>query len=196
MPNTANKIKYGIKNCYYAKATIASNGTATYGNPVALPGAVSMTLDANGDITKFYADNIVYWSGANNNGYTGSLELALIPDSFKKDILGQTEQSTDKTLYETVQATGSPFALLFQFEGDAHNTKHVLYNCVANRASIAGTTKNDTLEPQTETINIEASSIYVAALDKDLVKCSTTADTTTTVNNSWVTTVYVPGATT
>lgn len=190
----ANKIKYGIKNCYYAKATIDGTGAATYASPVALPGAVSLTLDASGDITKFYADNIVYWSGANNNGYSGSLELALIPESFLKDILGQTLQNTDKTLYETVQATGSPFALMFQFEGDQHATKHVMYNCTANRPSVAGATKNDTLEPQTETINIEVGSIYVSALTKDLVKCSTTQDTTTAVLGSWTSTVYIPGA--
>jgi phi13 family phage major tail protein len=188
-----NKIKYGIKNCYYAKATIAADGSATYDTPVALPGAVSLTLDASGDINKFYADNIVYWQGLANNGYTGSIELALVPDSFKKDILGQVEQATDKTLYETMQSTGSPFALMFQFEGDVKATRHVLYNCVANRPSQNGTTKNESIEPQTETINIEAASIYVSALDADLVKCSTTDTTTTSVYNAWTTSVYVPG---
>ena len=65
----ANKIKYGIKNCYYAVATIADNGSATYGTPVALPGAVSLSLEAQGENEPFYADNIVYWVGNGNTGY-------------------------------------------------------------------------------------------------------------------------------
>lgn len=186
----ANRIKYGIKNCYYAIATIAADGTATYGEPVALPGAVSLTLDASGDNTVFYADNIKYWIGENNNGYSGSLELALIPDSFKVDALGQTLDSTSKTLLETVEDTTHPFALMFQFEGDEKASRHVMYNVAATRPSLSGTTKTDTLEPQTETINLEAGSIYDATKQKDLVKCSTTEETPTETYNGWFSAVF------
>ncbi len=82
------KIKYGLSQVYYAKATIATNGTATYGTPVAIPGAVNLTLDAESETEPFYADNIVYYTSVSNNGYSGSLEVALIPDSFMADIFG------------------------------------------------------------------------------------------------------------
>ena len=53
-----NKIKFGIKGCYYAVATIAANNSATYGTPVALPGAVNLSLSPQGETNSFYADNI------------------------------------------------------------------------------------------------------------------------------------------
>ena len=91
MPNTANKIKYGIKNVYYAVATIAADGSATYATPKPLKGAVSLSMDPQGDSTPFYADNIVYYTSVANNGYEGDLELALIPDEFLVDILGAAD---------------------------------------------------------------------------------------------------------
>lgn len=191
---TANKIKYGLKNVYYAIATIAANGSATYGTPVAFPGAVSLSLDPEGDRSPFYADNIEYWVGQVNNGYSGSLEVARVIDSFKKDVLGYTED-TKHVLYEDANASAVHFALIFQFEGDQKATRHVMYNCTASRPSTSGNTKSDTIEPQTESLDISASSIYVAALDKDIVKAETTPDTATADYNGFITAVYVPGVT-
>lgn len=166
----ANKIKYGIKNVYYAKATIAANGSATYGTPVALPGAVSMTLDPEGEVSPFYADDIVYYTGVANNGYSGSLELALIPDSFRTDILGEATDGTTGLQYEMVDVEPEHFALLFQFAGDDEAVRHVFYNCVATRPSVASQTKETSVTPVTETLNITATSIYNATVAADLVK--------------------------
>lgn len=185
-----NKIKYGIKGCYYAVATIAADGSATYETPVALPGAVSLSLSAEGDTTPFYADNIVYFTAVANNGYSGDLELAKVPDSFLTDCLGYI---TDKNgvLVEDAGAVPAHFALIFQFEGDAHAKRSVLYNCVATRPSVEGSTKTESIEPQTETISITATTVYVSALDKDIVKASCTP-TEATQYNAWNGAVYQP----
>ena len=185
-----NKIRYGIKGCYYAVATIAADGTATYDTPVALPGAVSLSLSPEGDTTPFYADNIVYFTSVANNGYSGDLELAKIPDSFLTDCLGYFAD-TNSVLVEDAGATPAHFALIFQFEGDAHAKRSVLYNCVASRPEVSGQTKAESIEPQTETINITATTIYVSALDKDIVKASCTP-TESTQYTGWNAAVYLP----
>ena len=183
-----NKIKYGIKNVYYAVATIAANGSAAYGTPVALPGAVSISLDPQGDTSPFYADNIVYYTSIANNGYEGDLELAKIPDSFLTDVLGYVADKND-VLFEDAGAAVVHFALMFQFEGDAHAKRHVLYNCTAARPSVSGSTKEDTIEPQTETLTITATTIYNASYDMDVVKASVTP-TEATQYDAWTSAVY------
>ena len=190
MPNTENKIKYGLKNVYYAVATIATDGSATFGTPVAFPGAVSLSLSAEGERSPFYADDIEYWVGSANNGYSGSLEMARLTDSFKEDILGYTSD-TKNVLYEDADAPAVHFALIFQFAGDQNNTRHVLYNCTCSRPEVSGT-KTETIEPQTETVDISAASIYVQALDKYLVKAETTKDTAAADYNGFITDVYIP----
>lgn len=164
-----NKIKFGLKNCKYAVATIASDGTATYGAVKDLPGAVSLSMSAQGETTPFYADNITYYTSVSNNGYEGSLELARIPEDFLKDVLGYAT-AANALVYEDVNAPVVHFALLCQFEGDAKARRHVIYNCVATRPDVASQTKGESVEPQTETINITATSVYNAALGKDIVK--------------------------
>lgn len=184
----ANKIKYGLKNVYYAVATIGADNSATYDTPVAFPGAVSVSLDAEGDTSTFYADNIAYYVTASNNGYSGSLEMARITDSFATDVLGEVSATSGLT-YELQDVEPVHFALMFQFEGDDKATRHVIYNCVATRPSVSGSTKEESIDPQTETVDLTATSIYVANIG-NVVKAKALEDTT--AYGSFFTSVQVP----
>lgn len=188
----ANKVKYGLKNVYYALATISDvDHSATYATPVAIPGAVTLTMSPEGDQTNFRADNINYWIGNANNGYTGDLEIALIPKSFKVDVLGMVEQNG--ALVEKVSANAVPFALMFQFEGDENETRHVFYNVTASRAEVSGETTQETIEPQTETLSMTAGSIFNAVIDDEIVKASVENDEAgATVYAGWNTAVWQP----
>ena len=182
----ANKIKYGISKCYYAV-----KGQSGYGTPVALPGAVSISLEPQGELYKFYADNIEYYRNAVNNGYEGDLELALIPDSFMKDVLGNSLDSTDKVLVEEVQDSAIEFALGFQIEGDENASRFWFYNCVATRPETAGDTKEATIAAQTEEITISTSPTA-----DGYVRVRTTAETPTATYDAWFTEVWEPAAAT
>ena len=195
MPNTDNKIRYGISKCYVAKATIASDGSASYSTPFACPGIVSISLSAEGSQDVFYADDVAYYVTNGNAGYSGDLEIANLPQEFRKEILNEYEDAKG-VLIEDYNAEAVHFALMFQFKGDQRNTLHCLYNCTCTRPELNGTTKEDTVEPQTETLTITAKSIFNTTLNKDIVKASTGKDVLNAAVTGWYSAVYQPVATT
>jgi len=186
--NPKNKIKYNLRNVHIAKATVDADGVFTYGTPVAMPGAVSMSLSAEGETNPFYADGLVYYRSVANNGYEGDLEMALIPDWFRQDIL-QESLDTNNVLVEFADITEAVyFAMLFEFDGDKHKVRHVLYACQASRPEVAAQTKEASITPNTETLHITAD----PRMNDNLVKARTTADTGATAYNGWYSAVYEP----
>lgn len=149
-----NKVKYGLKNVYYAVITEVS-GVVSYGTPVHIPGAVNIVLSAVGEKVRFAADDREDYFAENiNNGYDGNLEMALIPDEFRRDVLGDTIDNNG-ALIENANATVKRFALMYEFDGDVKKTRHVTYNVLANRPNIEGTTRSNTKEPKTDSLEIE-----------------------------------------
>ena len=150
----ANKVKFGLSNVHYAKAT-ESGGVVTFDTPKAIKGAVNLSLDAQGDETNFYADDSKYYNTFSNTGYSGDLEVAKFPESFYADIFGYTTD-TDGNVFEDASAEPAHFALLFEFAGDANKTRRVLYYCTCSRPSVASGTTTETKEPVTESVTITA----------------------------------------
>lgn len=179
----ANKIKYGLRSVYYAVATAGSGGALTYATPVAIPGAVNLSLSAEGDTTPFYADDVIYFQTTANNGYSGTLEVALLPDSFKTDVLCETTSSG--VYIEKSNVTPKEFALLFEFQGDEKASRHALFRCSVSRPDVAGATKEASIEPQTETLNIQA----MPRINDYAVKATCPQSTSSTYTN-WFSAVY------
>ena len=82
--------------------------------------------------------------------------MALYTEKFRTDILGETLDNNG-ALVEDASASISPFALGFRIDGDDKNTKFWYYNCMASRPGVSGNTTEETITPQTETMNITAS---------------------------------------
>lgn len=181
-----NKVKYNLRNTHYALLTEGESGAITYEKPVPIPGSVSISLDAQGEITPFYADGIVYFKSVSNNGYEGDLEIALIPESYRTDVLGETLDSK-KVLIENADVQPKAFALLFEFDGDVNAIRHVLYNCASTRPSIESQTSENTKEPGTETLTISAT-----PLSNGQVKAKTGDTTDTATYDGWYDAVYMP----
>ena len=109
MAKKRNKVKFGLSNVHQAKIIQwgeDSDGNKTvpaYGESVSLPGAVSLSIDANGGNENFYADNGVYYVINNNSGEDStevkteslSLTAAALPTGLVKA----------KTCEETVETT-------------------------------------------------------------------------------------------
>lgn len=180
-----NKVKFNICNVHYALINVDENGEVTYEKPKAIPGAVSISLDPNGEPESFYADGVEYYVVNNNMGYDGDLEIALIPEDFLTDVLGEISDS-NSVLVESANAEGKNFALLFEFDGDIHKIRHVMYNCSAARPKLESKTNEESKEVQTDTLSIKA-----RPLANGYVKAKTGEKTASETYDGWYKEVYV-----
>lgn len=186
MAGKENKVQFNLKNVHYAVMTTTGSSPA-WSTPVAVPGAVTLSLDPQGEVTPFYADGITYYQSVGNNGYSGDLEMARFPDQMRIDVWKFNQVETDNVLIESVNVEPAAFALLFQIDGDVDEEYYCLYNCSGTRPGVGSTTNTDTKEPQTQTSTISA-----VALEDGNVMARTTASTPSSVKAAWFTKVYEP----
>ena len=183
-----NKVQFNLKNVHYAVLTeTVTAGVTSYSwaTPVKVSGAVNLSLDQQGEIKKFYADGMVFYKAASNNGYEGDLEMARIIDQMLQDVWGMTLGTTSKVLTENANVEPKSFALLFQIDGDANNDYYVLYNCSGTRPAISSKTTEDTKDPQTQSTTISATPLVDGR-----VMARTTSETPTATKTGWFSSVF------
>lgn len=183
-----NKVHYDLANVHVALLTIdVSTDTPkiTFGDPKKLPGAISMDLSAQGNVIKLRADGMDYYVVNDNDGYAGDLNIAIVPDWFRQEYLNESLDESAKVLVENSNNNPNPFAMTFEFAGDAAHRRHVLYNVATSRPNIHGENKENQKEGDTDTLSLTAS-----PLPDGRVKASTTKDTPDEIYNGWNTKIW------
>lgn len=188
-----NKIYYGLDNVYVAFKT--DNG---YDTPIHIPGAVTFTTAAEGNQDTFYADNVPYVTFSTNGGYTGSIEMAYVPDSVLAQMFGW-EIDSNGAIVENSTGTPKAFALLYQVMGDQHNRRNVFYNVTAARPGSSNSTTTESTDPDTQTLELTmipeqfTSGSGSSAVTRNVTKASMElSETNATAYNAFFSAVYVP----
>lgn len=182
-----NKVRYGLENLHFAY--MKQDGT--WETPIHIPGLVGFNANPDENDVEFYADNIKYYFRRVNNGYTGDVETALIPDEVLAEVLGWIIDSSD-VLVEIADGKAKAFALLAQIQGDVKNRRFVYYNCQGGRPGQASTTQGSSADPQTETMPLEILPIKVG--ENYLVKA--VVEQGSAAYADWFNGVYVPDGST
>ena len=180
-----NKVLFGIKNVHIARL-IEQNGAITYETPFALPGARGFSPDPQGEASKWYADNKIYFRKNNNQGYQGDLVVAMLNEDFETKILGKTKDANG-AIIENSEDKDSRFALIFEADGDEKNRRFVYWDCTASRATREHNTKEDSYEPGTESVPI---TIAPRSTDNAIGAYLEPSTENQAVYNSFFTTVY------
>ena len=187
-----NKVRFGLSSVYYAVLTEGS--TNVWATPVAVPGAVSLSVDANVASSDFYADNVAYYRTFANNGYNCTLEMARITESMLSDVFGMAADASG-VIREKTGVEPKPFALLFKINGDQGDEDYLLYRCVPSTKPTEGsqTTGENGAEPQTQSFDFSALPLVTgAAAQKGLIKAKTGSTASTSVKSGWYSAVNVP----
>lgn len=194
----ANKVVFGLKNVHYAIWTPPAGSTpGSFATPVAVPGAVNLSLTREGDENKFYADDVVYFSTETNAGYTADLELAYAPISMLKALAGYIEDA-NHIILEDSDAVPTQFALLYEVTSNDSNDRFVFYNCTLSRPENEASTKTDSTEPNTQKLSLVIAPLtlpYGTNATKNFVKgyVSNSGDMVTKYN-AWFSAVQMPTA--
>lgn len=148
-----NKVEFGISNLHVGTYSVSSAGVVSLGTPYHQKGAVSLSLDPESDKSDFFADNIKYWSGYVDNGFSGTVKAARFDTAFKTQFLGYAALSGG-AIGKVKTATKPNVYLAFEAEGDAEKRRVLLLNATLGEIKREFATIEDKKEPATEELDI------------------------------------------
>ena len=147
------KVIYGLKNVHYA---IYDEKEKKYGDWKAIPGAVSLSADADTTQNDFYADDVVYATILASSKETGSIEFAAITDEMYKDLFGYATDETSGLTYQDTEPSIVTVALGYEVSGNEGKMRGVRYNVQFTDPSQSANTMTDSTNPDTVTANYTA----------------------------------------
>jgi hypothetical protein len=117
-----------------------------------VPGAQNINLaqqTATQDIPA--DDDAQYYTMTQDNGYDGTVQVVCLPPEFETEILKNVNGMED------ADVKTADFAMMIEFDGDKKKGRHIFWHCVlTKRPDITGTTKDNNLTVDTDTINVKA----------------------------------------
>lgn len=146
-----NKVRFGLSGVAFGTYTVASDGTVTLGSKVDVKGAVNLTLDPESAESTFWADNQKYLYKNQDNGYTGTLEMAKFPDTFKTSFMNYVPM-TGGGVGEVKTMSNKAVYMIFEVQGDVQARRTIVYNIELGRITANPSTQQDTIEPTTESL--------------------------------------------
>lgn len=169
------KVQYGLSKVFLAPVADGhTRENPAYETPIAVPGAVTFTPENQQDVSKFFADNVAYFTKIATSSIDGDLEMARFPNIVRSEILGDIEIGDG--IIEVDGAKAKDFALLFQIETDIGSVRCAFYQVTGGQPSRESNTMTDGgVEVDTETMSLTCSSVKIgvaAGVDKYAFKYS------------------------
>lgn len=146
-------VVYGLKNVHYA---IWDDATSTFGEWKAIPGAVSLSSDANTNQNDFYADDGVYATLSGANSESGTVEFACLTDDILVDLVGYQTDETSGLTYVTTEPKNIAVALGYEVSGNEKKRRGVRYAVTFTPPSQSSNTMTETTDPDTVTMDYTA----------------------------------------
>lgn len=146
-------VTYGLKNVHYA---LWNEEQSTFGEWKPIPGAVSLSSDANTNQNDFYADDGIYATLSGANSESGSIEFARLTDEIMVDLVGYTVDEVSGLTYVTTEPKNITVALGYEVSGNEKKQRGVRYAVTFTPPSQSANTMTDTTDPDTVTMDYTA----------------------------------------